>query len=70
MPYQNTPYYHRTVNLDTQAQWWTLNYPSSFVENVAISVLDGLAIHYRANHVDPYDFFDYGDYWFVQLNEP
>ncbi len=66
---QSSPYYHRTVNLDTGTEWWALNYPSSFVENVATKVLNGLANHYRTNLIDPEDFFDYGDYWFAQLHE-
>lgn len=70
LPYHNTPYYHQTISLDTGAVWWTLSYPSSFVENVAAKVLEGLEDHYRAKKVDPYDFFDYGDYWFAELNEP
>jgi len=67
LSYQNNPYYHRTISLDTGAQWWTLNYPSSFVENLAANMLNGLDKYYRINMVDPYDFFDHGDYWFTEL---
>lgn len=70
LEWQKVPYYHKVVNLDTGDRSWSLNYPSAFLitltENIIVAVEQGC----RADNVDPYSFFHFGDFWLQRLNEP
>lgn len=69
LPFTPEPYYHKLIDLDTRRESWTLNYPAEFVRRLWDKIVPSVEAHYRSNNIDPYAYFEFGEYWVQELND-
>jgi len=68
----NEPFYVHQDTLtpggELKASGWLLTYPLPFVNDIVLKCLDGLKKYLKAEQIDPYESYNFGDYWLDPLN--